>query len=73
MRMLELFEKSHTQNFFGYKTEFIMTTDERLITAVKTADGAYVDGTYVKELIDETLESGIKIHKSFGDKAYFRK
>lgn len=65
--------KSHTQDFFGYKTEFIMTTDERIITAVKTADGAYVDGTYAKELIDKTLDSGIKIDEFFGDKAYFRK
>ena len=22
--------KSHTQDFFGYKTEFVMTTDERI-------------------------------------------
>jgi transposase len=65
--------KSHTQDFFGYKTEFVMTTDERIITAVRTVDGAYVDGTYAKELIDETLKSGIKINEFFGDKAYFRK
>lgn len=65
--------KSHTQDFFRYKTEFVMTTDERIITAVRTVDGAYVDGTYAKELIDETLKSGIKINEFFGDKAYFRK
>jgi len=65
--------KSHTQDFYGYKTEFVMTTDERIITSVRTADGAYVDGTYVKEMIDETLKSGIKINEFFGDKAYFRK
>lgn len=65
--------KSHTQDFFGYKTEFVMTTDERIITAVRTANGAYVDGTYAKELINGTLKSGIKIDEFFGDKAYFRK
>lgn len=65
--------KSHTQDFFGYKTEFVMTTDERIITSVKTANGAYVDGTYAKEMIDATLKSGIKIDEFFGDKAYFRK
>lgn len=65
--------KSHTQDFYGYKTEFIMTTDERIITSVRTADGAYVDGTHAKEMIDETLKSGIKIDEFFGDKAYFRK
>lgn len=65
--------KSHTQVFFGYKTEFVMTTDERIITSVRTADGAYVDGTYAKELVEETLKSGVKIEEFFGDKAYFRK
>jgi len=65
--------KSHKQDFYGYKTEFVMTTDERIITSVRTADGAYVDGTYAKEMIDETLKSGIKIDEFFGDKAYFRK
>jgi transposase len=65
--------KSHTQDFYGYKTEFIMTTDERIITSVRTADGAYVDGTHAKEMIDETSKSGIKIDEFFGDKAYFRK
>lgn len=65
--------KSHTQDFYGYKTEFVMTTDERIITSVRTADGAYVDGTYAKEMIDETLKTGIRIDEFFGDKAYFRK
>jgi len=65
--------KSKTQDFFGYKTEFVMTTDERIITSVRTVDGAYVDGTYAKEMIQETLESGIKIEEFYGDKAYFRR
>ena len=65
--------KSKTQNFFGYKTEFMMTTEERIITAVKVADGAYVDGTYTKEMIKQTLKSGVKIEEFYADKAYFRK
>ena len=65
--------KSKTQNFFGYKTEYIMTTEERIITAVKTADGTYVDGTYTKELIEQTLKAGVKIEEFYADKAYFRK
>lgn len=65
--------KSKTQDFYGYKTEFIMTTDERIITSVKTADGAYVDGSYTKEMILKTKESGIEIKEFYGDKAYFRK
>lgn len=65
--------KSRTQEFYGYKTEFIMTTDERLITAIKTANGAYVDGTNTKELMGQTLKAGVKIEEFYGDKAYFRK
>jgi transposase len=30
--------KSKTQDFYGYKTEFVMTTDERIITSVRTAN-----------------------------------
>lgn len=65
--------KSKTQSFFGYKTEFVMTTDERIITSVKTAHGAYMDGSYTKEMLEETKESGIDITEVYGDKAYFRK
>jgi IS5 family transposase len=65
--------KSKTQNFFGYKTEFVMTTDERIVTSVKTADGAYVDGTYANEMINQTLKAGVKFDEFYADKAYFRK
>lgn len=65
--------KSKTQDFFGYKTEFMMTTEERIITSVRTADGAYVDGTYANELIEQTLKAGVKIEEFYADKAYFRK
>lgn len=65
--------KSRTTNFFGYKVEFIMTTDQRIITAVRTANGAYVDGTLIQELLNDTLTSGVTIKEFYGDKAYFRK
>ncbi|MFA6930169.1 MAG: IS1182 family transposase [Lentisphaeria bacterium] len=65
--------KSKTSNFFGYKVEFIMTTDQRIITAVRTANGAYVDGTLIEELLSDTLTSGLTITEFYGDKAYFRK
>ena len=65
--------KSKTSNFFGYKVEFIMTTDQRIITAVRTANGAYVDGTLIEELLSDTLTSGLTISEFYGDKAYFRK
>lgn len=65
--------KSKTQAFYGYKTEFVMTTDERIITSVKTADGAYTDGNYVKEMLEQTKKTGMIIEEVYGDKAYFRK
>ncbi len=65
--------KSKTQDFYGYKTEFVMTTDERIITSVRTSDGAYTDGSYAKEMLAQTLRSGMTITEVYGDKAYFRK
>ncbi|RAN85864.1 IS5/IS1182 family transposase, partial [Bacillus sp. SRB_28] len=65
--------KSKTQDFFGYKTEFVMTTDERIITSVRTANGANTDGSFTKEMFADTKKSGMIIEEVYGDKAYFRK
>jgi len=65
--------KSKTSNFFGYKTEYMITTNERIITAVNVDNGAYVDGTKFDELLELTKKSGITINEVYGDKAYFRK
>ena len=65
--------KSKEDSFFGYKTEYTMTTDERIITAVKVHDGAYVDGTEFHELLEKTEEAGVKVEAVTADKAYFRK
>jgi len=65
--------KSKADNFFGYKVEYAMVPEERIITAVKVHDGAYVDGTDYKELYTMTKECGINIKQAYGDKAYFRK
>jgi transposase len=65
--------KSKTESFYGYKTEFVMTCDERIITSVRTADGSYVDGTYTKEMLEDTIKAGLTIDEVYGDKAYFRK
>jgi transposase len=65
--------KSKSQDFFGYKTEFVMTTDERIITSVRTASGSYMDGNYTKEMLNDTLCSGIIVKEVYADKAYFRK
>jgi transposase len=65
--------KSKTAHFFGYKTEYIITTEDRIITAVRVNDGSYVDGTQFHELIELTKKSGVSIEEVYGDKAYFRK
>lgn len=65
--------KSRTDHFFGYKSEFMLTTKGKLITAMVIEDGAYVDGTKFDRLMDLTIETGLPIKEVYGDKAYFRK
>jgi len=65
--------KSKTSQFFGYKDEYIMTADERTITAADVHSGEYVDGAGFEGLLERTKESGIKPTEVYGDKAYFRK
>ena len=64
--------KSITENFYGYKAEYCMTTDGEIITAVDVKNGANVDGKNFEELYNRTIKSGLKINKFFGDKAYFK-
>ena len=65
--------KSKTSRFFGYKAEYTMTTDERIITAIDVHSGEYVDGKGFSQLADRTLQSGMTVKEVYGDKAYFRK
>lgn len=65
--------KSKTDSFFGYKVEYAMIPEERIITAVNVHDGAYVDGTEYKGLYINTRKCGLNIKQAYGDKAYFRK
>ncbi|AST89871.1 IS1182 family transposase [Sutcliffiella cohnii] len=65
--------KSKTSNFFGYKTEFMITTEDRIITSVRVGNGAYVDGSFFDELLQLTIKSGISVEELYGDKAYFKK
>ena len=65
--------KSKTTNFSDTKTEYIMTTDERIITAVEVRSGEYVDGTEFDTLLERTKTAGIAPTEVYGDKAYFRK
>lgn len=65
--------KSRTERFFGYKSEFMMTTDERIITAVHAKSGEYTDGKEFSSLLEKTTKAGIQPKEILGDKAYFRK
>lgn len=64
--------KSKTDSFFGYKMEFMMTTDGGLITAVDVHSGAYTDGKEFNKLYEITKNAGIKLNAIYGDKAYFK-
>lgn len=64
--------KSKTDRFFGYKAEFTMTADERIITAMDVHSGEYVDGKEFAPLLSRTLEAGVPVAACSGDKAYFR-
>lgn len=65
--------KSKTDSFYGYKAEFTMTAEERIITAMDAHSGEYTDGTGFDALLDRTLESGMVVNEMYGDKAYFKK
>jgi len=65
--------KSKTDSFYGYKVEFTMIPEERIITAVETCDGTYVDGNKFDELYNRSKDCGINTTEFYGDKAYFRK
>lgn len=65
--------KSKTSQFFGYKDEYIMTTDERIITAARAHSGEYVDGKGFDTLLERTISGGVMPKEIYGDKAYFRK
>ena len=65
--------KSKTQQFFGYKAEYTMTANERIITAIDVHTGEYVDGKEFSTLLEKTVNTGTKVSELYGDKAYFRK
>lgn len=65
--------KSKSKRFFGYKTEYTMLTESKLILAVTVDHGAYVDGTRFQELLELSMKSGLSIEEIYGDKAYFKK
>lgn len=55
--------KSKTQQFYGYKAEYTMTADERIITAIDIHTGEYVDGKEFSTLLEKTVITGTKARK----------
>jgi len=64
--------KSKKESFYGYKAEFTMLAEERLITAVSVQSGEKMDGNDFSRLLDRTVTTGIKPQAIYADKAYFR-
>lgn len=52
--------KSKTSQFYGYKTELTMIANERIITAVDTHSGEYVDGKEFAPLLERTKNAGVQ-------------
>jgi len=61
--------KSNTKSFFGYK-EHIAMTEEEIITALKVTGGSSDDGKQFKELLNQSLATGIEIEEIIADTAY---
>ena len=65
--------KSKTDSFYGYKMEYSLTTDGRLITGVGVHNGAYVDGENFNRLYELSKSAGLNVEAIYADKAYFKK
>lgn len=61
--------KSSTKSFFGYK-EHIAMTEEEMITAVTVTGGSSEDGKQFKELLNQSLATGIEVDEVIADTAY---
>jgi len=61
--------KSVDTAFFGYKSHIAMTP-ERIISGVVVTTGDKADGQYTQELIEKSVENGIKVDTLIGDGAY---
>lgn len=64
--------KSKHEPFFGYKAEFSMVADERIITAVSVQSGEKTDGNDFAKLLEKTIQAGVNPSQIYGDKAYCR-
>lgn len=64
--------KTADSSFFGFKTHITMS-DERIITAAIVTTGEKSDGKFLKELVEKSKETGMKIETVIGDAAYSEK
>lgn len=64
--------KTADSSFFGYKTHIAMS-DERIITAAIVTTGEKSDGKYLKDLIEKSKNTGMKVETVIGDTAYSEK
>lgn len=61
--------KSEDTSYFGYKTNIGMTTERLIVSAIVTS-GEKSDGKYLKELVEKSEQSGLKVKTVIGDTAY---
>lgn len=62
--------KSEKDEFFGFKNHIAVTENEQLITGLVVTNGNESDTHHFEELIEQSLENGIKITEVLGDTAY---
>lgn len=62
--------KSENDDFFGYKNHIAVTEDEQLITALVVTNGNESDTPYFEELLEKSIENGVKVDEILGDTAY---
>lgn len=61
--------KTVDTSFFGYKTHIAMSED-RIITAAIVTSGEKGDGQYLQELLEQSIENGMKVTEILADTAY---
>lgn len=61
--------KSSDSSFFGYKAHLAMTK-ERLIAAAVLSPGNTTDGPFLMDLVEKSMNHGVKVNRIVGDGAY---
>jgi transposase len=61
--------KSEDNDFFGYKNHIAMT-EEGIITGLTVTNGTAADNKEFENIVNQTLDNGVKVKDVAGDKAY---